>query len=382
MKKSKIVAAIAAAAMMAGFCGTASAVSWKDFKEAAKKDFNEKVNQASGNSSSEDAEESSSASSSSKSSKSGGKSSGSVKAAAANRGPNSEDDFEFSLNDDLTEITITKYVGTRKDVIIPATIQDVPVVYIGMAQLGKYGQYNSSTDMRAFKGTPITSVVVPDGVKSIGYYCFSGCTNLEKVTLPKSCTRLVQGAFYGCTELESIMLPDTVTIIGKSCFSGCEMLTEFKYPASLKYIGENAFAKVPLESVDIPEGVEWIGREAFVSDTIISVSLPKSLKWIGEGGGYNGIINSASIESISVADGCSPTFIGSDSKDGRSLIKSSKVEKSVKLQKELMKIKPAQNKVNNVLANEATQAALKSYGCAVYQSDYRPGKERYTVVPE
>ena len=54
MKRIRIIAAFTVAAVTAGFFGTASAVSWKDFKEAAKKDFNEKVNQASGKGSSED----------------------------------------------------------------------------------------------------------------------------------------------------------------------------------------------------------------------------------------------------------------------------------------------------------------------------------------
>ena len=45
--------------------------------------------------------------------------------------PNSGDDFEWKINEDFTEITITKYKGRRKDVVIPATIQDVPVVCIG-----------------------------------------------------------------------------------------------------------------------------------------------------------------------------------------------------------------------------------------------------------
>lgn len=156
MKRIRIIAAFTVAAVTAGFFGTASAVSWKDFKEAAKKDFNEKVNQASGKGSSEDAEESTSASSSSKSSKSGGKSSGSVKAAAANRGPNSEDDFEWEVNDELTEITIKKYKGQREDVEIPAAIQDVPVTSIG-----------------GFRGKSITSVIIPDSVKVIGYAIIS-----------------------------------------------------------------------------------------------------------------------------------------------------------------------------------------------------------------
>ena len=69
-------------------------------------------------------------------------------------------DFEYDLNGDGTGVVICKYKGQRKDVVIPSLIEDIPVVEL---------------DVRAFSGTDIVSVVIPNSVTDIGFYCFANC---------------------------------------------------------------------------------------------------------------------------------------------------------------------------------------------------------------
>ena len=54
----------------------------------------------------------------------------------------------------------------------------------------------------------ITSVVISDGVTSIGYNAFNGCSNLTSVTIPPSVTSIEQNAFYGCYAMESLYITD------------------------------------------------------------------------------------------------------------------------------------------------------------------------------
>jgi hypothetical protein len=53
----------------------------------------------------------------------------------------------------------------------------------------------------AFKGTAVTSVIVPDTVTELGWFAFADCTSLTSVTLPASVASIGYGAFDGCPNL-------------------------------------------------------------------------------------------------------------------------------------------------------------------------------------
>lgn len=93
----------------------------------------------------------------------------------------------------------------------------------------------------SFDYLPITSVVIPDTVTSLGSgYTFDGCRQMKKVTLSKNVTVIPSYGFANCDVLESINLGDKVTEIEWNAFSGCPNLT-LVLPLSIKEIGDNAF---------------------------------------------------------------------------------------------------------------------------------------------
>lgn len=50
-----------------------------------------------------------------------------------------------------------------------------------------------------WKKKDVKTVVIDNGVVSIGDSAFYGCTNLTDVTIPDSVTSIGDSAFYGCT---------------------------------------------------------------------------------------------------------------------------------------------------------------------------------------
>ena len=64
----------------------------------------------------------------------------------------------------------------------------------------------------------IKSLVVEEGVTTVGQSAFSGCDQLTSATLPTSLTEIGQSAFLGCFNLEKICLPDTLNAIGDNAF--------------------------------------------------------------------------------------------------------------------------------------------------------------------
>ncbi len=95
------------------------------------------------------------------------------------------------------------------------------------------GQYN--TDF-------ITSVVINEGVTSIGAYAFYGFDNLTSVSIPSTVTSIGEGAFARCTALTAVDISDTATAsIGGSAFLGCTALTRFDTADGVSSIGTNAF---------------------------------------------------------------------------------------------------------------------------------------------
>ena len=71
----------------------------------------------------------------------------------------------------------------------------------------------------------IKSLVINDGVTSLGTSAFENCTGLTSVTIPAGITNIRTGAFYRCTSLTSVTIPNSVTSIGDLAFYGCTVLT-------------------------------------------------------------------------------------------------------------------------------------------------------------
>lgn len=87
----------------------------------------------------------------------------------------------------------------------------------------------------------IRSVVIEDGVTSIGKSAFPDCKNLTSVTIPDSVTVIGRYAFEHCGALGDVTLPDSVTSIGEHAFEGCVSMKNIKLSESLTEVGNMRF---------------------------------------------------------------------------------------------------------------------------------------------
>jgi hypothetical protein len=105
----------------------------------------------------------------------------------------------------------------------------------------------------------IETVVIADGVTSIGISAFNDCTALTGITIPASVTSIGEGAFYNCTSLTDVTIPDGVTSIERHTFHDCSALAHITIPNHVETIWDGAFEScIALESVTIGSGVTTI----------------------------------------------------------------------------------------------------------------------------
>ena len=180
-------------------------------------------------------------------------------------------------------------------------------------------------DMADFEwdGTPwcsvssqVKSVVIKDGVTSIGDCAFGGCISLTSVSIPDGVISIGFAAFESCSLLTGVTIPNSVTGIGDYAFGYCSSLISVTIPGSVTSIGEAAFAggstsvnvsrenknycsvdgglydkqkttifhpgKIQNGAFRVPDGVNRIGDSAFFDCTsLTSVIIPKSVTSIG-----------------------------------------------------------------------------------------------------
>ncbi|MCD7767592.1 MAG: leucine-rich repeat protein, partial [Oscillospiraceae bacterium] len=87
----------------------------------------------------------------------------------------------------------------------------------------------------------ITTVVIEDGVTSIGDYAFSWCTSLTDVEIGNSVVSIGEKAFNKCVSLTSVAIPDNVVSIGDAAFAYCIEMTSMTIGSGVTDIGSFPF---------------------------------------------------------------------------------------------------------------------------------------------
>ena len=129
----------------------------------------------------------------------------------------------------------------------------------------------------------ITTIIIKEGITSIGDGAFLMHGQLKTVSIPNGVKTVGDSAFYSCESLESVTFPDSVTSIGDSAFEYCFGLKDVKLSKNLTSIGEGAFFWCSgLTTLEFPAGLTSIGHSAFYNcEELTKVTIPDSITFIG-----------------------------------------------------------------------------------------------------
>ena len=101
------------------------------------------------------------------------------------------DDVVYMTYEDTKTAKINNILVVKEHMVFPDTITVEGETYI------VDGFYNE--DLK--NETTLKTVKLPNGMKSLAWQLFYGCTSLESVTLPSGLTTVSESAFSGCSSL-------------------------------------------------------------------------------------------------------------------------------------------------------------------------------------
>ncbi|MBO7143961.1 MAG: leucine-rich repeat domain-containing protein [Salinivirgaceae bacterium] len=225
-------------------------------------------------------------------------------------------EFSFTYLDNQQVVSVkaseTKPEG---DLVIPSTVEYDGETYT-VASISWFG-------FRECSG--LTSVIIPNSVRTIGEYAFADCKNLTSVVIGDSVKKIGKNAFLYCNsltkvefsslesllkieydgydanpiyyakclyingkEVAELIILNTIKKINDYAFINCQSLTSVVIGDSVKSIGDYAFSNcVNLTSVVIGDSVNSIGRSAFYGCLNLKpVFIPETVSTIGDDAFY------------------------------------------------------------------------------------------------
>ena len=181
--------------------------------------------------------------------------------------------------------------GDVTETITWTLCDDGVLIICGTGEMPDYGYDNSPWNEHR---KLITTVVIGNGVTSIGNNAFSSCSNLSEVIIPNSVITIGVSAFSYTQSLIEVTIPNSVTAIGAFAFFQCSSLSAINVnEENNQYSSVNGvlFNKDQTTLIQFPNGkhgeytlpgsVITIERYAFPWSThLTEVTIPNSVTFI------------------------------------------------------------------------------------------------------
>ncbi|MBQ9531405.1 MAG: leucine-rich repeat protein [Eubacterium sp.] len=190
----------------------------------------------------------------------------------------------------LSSLTVTNFFAYADDLTTGSCGNNVSYSFdsatgtLTISGTGPMTNYTWSSHSPFYGNANIETVIINDGVTTIGRYSFEGCSGIVDVSISESVSKIGDDSFYKCRSLKSVVIPDGVTEVAFDSFQYCESLTTVIIPDSVKKILGYAFNGCSnLTDIDLPDSLEEIHQSAFDHTGLTSITIPDSVKTIRVG---------------------------------------------------------------------------------------------------
>ena len=206
--------------------------------------------------------------------------------------------FQDDFKEHKGEIFLKDYIGNKKHIILPVSLDGKEIKSIGSFAFTKCkaevveipGYYSFIPDV--FKSNEyIKTVIIGEGVISISGYAFSEAENLDNVFISQSLEHVyesLKGAFYNTKWMNRtehaiagkvylryrgngvvVNIPHGVTSVAPQVIYGCQNVRKVIIPDTVTTLCNNAFeecGKGKIREFVLPDSVTHIGKQAFGID--------------------------------------------------------------------------------------------------------------------
>ncbi len=165
------------------------------------------------------------------------------------------------------------YISYINSVVLPEGITSIGIrAFKNHTALSSINLPSTLTNigLEAFRATALTSVEIPSGMQWISYWTFKDCASLTTVRLPASITSLpTPGAFCGCTSLQFVY----VSWETASQIPTCSNTSNFFHDLTTK-----PTLYVPCGTISLYQNKGW-NNKFTITDVLLSGTCGSNLTW-------------------------------------------------------------------------------------------------------